>query len=127
MRDQSMNKPGLRKAIAHRAASVYALAMLLGTAAFSSHAAQDGAPFVVRVNLDTGVDVPETGLCTVVGAFGASVTVSCSAGAIRFVTQPPAVDKLRDTEKSSIGAGTVTSWRMIRLENGDYLEMTVRW
>jgi hypothetical protein len=37
------------------------------------------------------------------------------------------VDKLRDTEKSSIGAGTVTSWRMIRLENGDYLEMTVRW
>ena len=104
-----------------------ALAFVLGVWALSSQAAETNKSFNVTVNLQTGKEVPDTGFCTMVGAFGTSVTVMCAPGGFRFITKPPAVDTLKDKEASYTGAGSVTSWRMIRLENGDYLEMTVQW
>lgn len=104
-----------------------ALAIVLGVWTFSSQAAETSNSFNVTVDLQTGIEVPDAGLCKMIGAFGTSVTVSCAPGSFRFITRPPAADALQDKEPSYTGAGTVTSWRMIRLENGDYLEMTVQW
>jgi hypothetical protein len=98
---------------------------MLGVWALTSQAAETSSSFRVTVN-QPGNPVPDDGLCLFIGAFGTSVTVTCFPG-IRFITQPPAFDKLQDAEISYTGAGTVTSWRMIRFDNGDYLEMTVRW
>jgi len=109
------------------AVNTCAFAFLLGVWAFSSQAAETSTSFNVTVDLQTGIEVPDAGLCKMIGAFGTSVTVSCAPGSFRFITRPPAADALQDKEPSYTGAGTVTSWRMIRLENGDYLEMTVQW
>jgi len=105
-------------------AKVMSMLVLAGWSV-SGQAAQTDSSFMVTVNEPVN-PVPDEGLCRFIGAFGSSVTVTCSPG-IRFITQPPAFDKLEETEKSYTGAGTVTTWRMIRFENGDYLEMTVRW
>jgi hypothetical protein len=108
-------------------AKLCALAVALGVWAFSSQAAETNRSFNVTVDLNTGIEVPDAGLCKMIGAFGTSVTVTCAPGSFRFITHPPAAGALQDKEESYTGAGTVTSWRMIRLENGDYLEMTVQW
>jgi hypothetical protein len=92
----------------------------------TSHAAETTAPFRVTVRLDTGVAPPSPDLCTIVGAFGASVTVSCPADRVRFVTYPPLANQIPSNE-SNVEAGIVTSWRKIRVGDKDYLEMTVRW
>jgi hypothetical protein len=104
-----------------------AFAAVLGIWVSTAHAAETSKSFNITVNLQTGIEVPDAGMCTMIGAFGTSVTVSCAPGSFRFITHPPAADALQDKEPSYTGAGTVTSWRMIRLENGDYLEMTVQW
>lgn len=106
-------------------AKALGMAVVLGVWAVSSQAAQTGSSFSVTVS-PPGSPVADEGLCRFIGAFGTSITVTCSPG-LRFITMPPAFDKLQDNEISYTGAGTVTTWRMIRFENGDYLEMTVRW
>lgn len=122
-----MNKPTLLRTTDGLCKSAIALGMaiVLGVWAFSSHAAQTSSPFLVTVN-QPGSPILDEGLCRFIGSFGTSVTVACSPG-LRFISLPPATDNLLDTEVRYTGAGTVTSWRMIRFENGDYLEMTVRW
>ena len=122
-----MNNPTLLRTTDGLCKSAIALgvAIMLGVWALSSHAAQTSSSFLVTVN-QPGSTVPDEGLCRFIGSFGTSITVACSPG-LRFITQPPSSMKLEDLEPSYTGAGTVTSWRMIRFENGDYLEMTVRW
>jgi hypothetical protein len=77
------------------------------------------------------------------GAFGTTVSISCSPGAAMFVaTVPegivghstPTVLKPETLDSdgvsksgSSISDSIATSWRRITLEFGDYLELMVRW
>jgi len=81
-----------------------------------------------------------------IGTFGASMTVYCATGTIasfsgdpstlpwttkqdssyRFVTQVSRAGELLGTIDIYTG-GTVTSWRVIRLVDRDYLEMMVHW
>lgn len=104
----------------------YGLAVALAGWAVASDAADTSAPFRVTVHLQTGLEPPSAEFCTVIGAFAASVTVSCPADRVRFVTHPPLADQLPNNE-GSMEAGIVTSWRKIRVGDKDYLEMTVRW
>lgn len=123
-------RPADVRATARRArvVTVCGLAAALSLWAFSGHAEQTSGPVVVTVNLQTGVAVPTSDQCTFVGAFGARVTISCSPGAVRFITQPPSPGKAGDVDAKHMEAGTVTSWRRIKLENGEeLLEMTVQW
>ncbi len=87
-----------------------------------------------------------------VGAFGSSVTVVCATGITGVTgtsTTPTGATNLpwtsmpdntfrfmfsayRDGEQyramdSNYGAGTVASWRMIKLNDRDYLEMMLHW
>jgi len=123
-----MNEPAFLSRIACETKAVMGLglAVVLGVWALTSDAAQTGAAFRVTVNLQTGLEPPGTEFCTLIGAFAASVTVSCPADRVRFVTHPPLADQLPSGE-SNVEAGIVTSWRQIRVGDKDYLEMTVRW
>lgn len=95
---------------------------------------------------------PATAFCrsgTMVGAFGSPVTVVCATGITGTTGMPTGVSSLpwtsmpdntyrfmlsnyRDGEQfhetySYGGAGTVASWRMIKLNDRDYLEMMLHW
>jgi hypothetical protein len=126
------------------------LAALLGVWVFPSQAAQTSAPFNLTINLqNSGGRIPNSGLCrstSMIGTFGSTITVYCSSGAIadfsgdpstlpwttkqdssyRFVTQVSRAGELLGTIDIYTG-GTITSWRMIRLVDRDYLEMMVHW
>jgi hypothetical protein len=148
-----MNKAHRLKAQIHRAVaakSLLLLAALLGAWASPSQAAQVSAPFTVTINLQTNNDIPKNaGLCrsaSMIGTFGATITVVCSTGAIanisgdsgilpsttkqddsyRFLTQISKAGELLGTVDSYTG-GAVTSWRMVSLANRNYLEMMVHW
>jgi hypothetical protein len=148
-----MNKATHFKAHTHRAAAagkLLFLAVLLGGWMIPSQAAQTTAPFTLTINLqDSSSVTPNAGLCrstSMIGTFGASMTVFCATGAItsftgdtstlpwttmqdssyRFVTQVTRAGELLGTIDIYTG-GTVTSWRVIRLANRDYLEMIVHW
>jgi hypothetical protein len=108
------------------------------------------ASFAVQIDLQNSNTItPNTGLCrstSMIGTFGASMTVYCATGAIasfsgdpstlpwttkqdssyRFVTQVSRAGELLGTIDIYTG-GTVTSWRVIRLTDRDYLEMMVHW
>jgi len=117
--------------------SVWATPAFAGTAQTS---------FAVKINL---LD-PNFALCrstSSIGIFGAAVTVFCSTGTFsgysdndpklpwtamqdstyRFVTQISRSGETLGTVDSYTGGGTVTSWRVIKLANRDYLEMMVHW
>jgi hypothetical protein len=132
--------------------SLLLLTTLLGWAS-PSQAAQRSGSFKVNINLlSTGGPgaAPVTGICRSsngIGAFGATLTVICSTGTI--------VNYSGDTSKlpwapiqgssfryllnvynaggpsavidSYTGVGTITTWRQIRLNDRDYLEMMVHW
>lgn len=91
-----------------------------------------------------------SGLCrtrNMPGAFGAMVTVVCATGVVVEIWSPDSRSSWAPTHGSSYrflppvslagvmsgsldmntGLGTVTSWRVIKLADRDYLEMTVRW
>jgi hypothetical protein len=123
-----MNAPAFRRRSACQAKTIlgYGLALVLGMWALTSDAGKTGAPFTVTVHLDTGLAPPSPDLCTMIGAFGASITVSCPADRVRFITYPPLADQVPSGE-TNVEAGIVTSWRKIRVGDKDYLEMTVRW
>lgn len=136
-----------------RAASAEKLLMaaaLLGVWVLPSHAAQTSAPITLTINLqNSGSSIPNSGLCrstSMIGTFGSTMTVYCSSGAIadfsgdpstlpwttkqdssyRYVTQVSRAGELLGTIDIYTG-GTITSWRMIRLVDRDYLEMMVHW
>lgn len=132
------------------------LAALLFVWALPSLAGQSSGQFPVTINLQNNGNAP-TGaapvsvLCrsgTGIGAFGSTVTVACATGAATDATGN-SVSKLpwttmpdnsyrfmfgtyREGEKSGTvdsynGAGTVASWRMVKLDNRDYIEMMLHW
>lgn len=91
-----------------------------------------------------------SGLCRIRnmrGAFGAMVTVVCATGVVVEIWPPDSRSSWAPTHGGSYrflppvslagvmsgsldmntGLGTVTSWRVIKLADRDYLEMTVRW
>ena len=134
------------------AANACVLAAALVMWAFPSQAGQSGAQFNVTVNLQSANSptFPQSVFCrTSPGglAFGATVTVVCSTGAVvdispgrtgrsgppmhggayRYVTQVlwngDWVESLDDTP----GIGTITSWRFVSLLNRNYVELTVGW
>lgn len=127
------------------------LATVLGFAAVPVNAAQLNGQFNVTVNLQSANSptLPQSVFCrTSPGglAFGAIVTVVCSTGTVvdispsstgmpwapmhggayRYILPGRAVD-LPGTIDSYVGAGTTTSWRVIKLSNLDYLELMVGW
>lgn len=93
---------------------------------------------------------PATVLCrsgSGVGAFGSTLTVVCATGvsaassgdasSLPWTTVPDSsyrymLDVYRGQERlgtvdSYTEAGTITSWRLIKLNNQDYLEMMLHW
>jgi hypothetical protein len=132
--------------------SLLLLTTLLGWA-FPGLAAQNSGSFNVNINLLSGSGpgaAPSTGICRSsngIGAFGATITVICSTGTL--VTYSGDASKLpwapmQDSSfryllnvynaggpsaviDSYTGVGTITTWRQIRLNDRDYLEMMVHW
>ena len=119
---------------------------LLSSWAVPAYALTAQNSFSVSIN----VQPANTALCksaSSIGIFGAAVTVICSTGAFasysdydsklpwtamqdstyRFVTQISRSGETLGTVDSYTGGGTVTSWRVIKLANRDYLEMMVHW
>lgn len=84
------------------AAKAFTLAALLVLWALPGQAAQNSAQFVVSINLKTG-------------------------GPYRFVTHDSSAGESLGTVDSYAGTGTITSWRMVKLADLDYLEMMVHW
>lgn len=108
------------------------------------------ASFAVKINLQTNNgSLPNAGLCrstSMIGTFGSTMTVYCSTGAIasisgdpsilpwtnkldssyRFVTHVSRAGEMMGTIDMYTG-GAMTSWRVIRLANRDYLELMVHW
>jgi len=131
-------------------------AALLCAWAIPGHAGQSTGQFPVTINLQNSSAsapgaAPNTALCrsgTMVGAFGSSVTVVCSTGAVvssagtgasnlPWTTMPDNTyrfmfsayrdgDQYRTVDNYS-GAGTIASWRRIKLNDRDYLEMMLHW
>ena len=114
-----------------------------------SFAAQNNALFNVNVQL-AGNSTPSRGICrssTLIGAFGVAITVLCSNGmpvdfsgdttrlpwasipdgSYRFVTLLSSNNEPLGTLDFLTGAGTVTTWRMVKMSNLDYLELSVGW
>ena len=108
--------------------------------AFSSaHAGENVARFGVAVNLLTDAP-PEFGACKtgeVIHPQGVAATVTCTPVP---VAKQPGQGRVVSTvlfhisrgtwlgtADETMGLGTVTSWRVIRLANRDYLEMMVGW
>ena len=119
--------------------------------------AQTGSQFNVTVTLETQFKLQppqppatSTGLCRIrnmPGAFGAMVTVVCATGVVveiwppdshpswapihgssyRFLPPVSLAGVMSDSLDMNTGLGTVTSWRVIKMADRDFLEMTVRW
>ena len=127
------------------------LAVMFGCFAPSVNASQGSGQFSVTATLQSANSpaLPQTVFCrTDPGglAFGAIATVVCSTGAVldispsrkgmpwasmhggayRYILASSAAD-LPGTIDSYVGAGTTTSWRVIRLANLDYIELTIDW
>lgn len=139
----------------HRAVAANALillAALLGVWSLPSQAGQSNGSFVVSINLNGGGPggTSNTALCrssSGIGAFGATLTVVCSNGAIVNLSGNTSNLPWTTTQDSSYrymlnvysagqplgvvdiytGVGTVTTWRMIKLNHQDYLEMMLHW
>lgn len=132
----------------------YMLAVILGLFVLTVNAAQVNGHFKVTVNLQALGASPNTtqnsAFCrstNAPGSFGATVTVVCATGAVvdissgrttmpwspmhggayRYLLQASRDGNLLGTVDSYIGAGTITSWRVVNLVDRDYLEMLVDW
>ena len=128
-----------RQSIAARVLSKGALAALI-LALTSAQAGESVARFGVSVSLQQADAPPEFGACKtgeVVLTTGIAATVTCTPVP---VPKQPAESRLVSsvlfhisrgtwlgTADESMGLGTVTSWRVIRLANRDYLELMVGW
>lgn len=130
-----------------RSYSYMVLAVVFGCFVPSVHAAPGSGQFNVTATLQPASS-PTVFCRTNPGGltFGAIVTVVCSTGTVvdispsstgmpwapmhggayRYILPGRAVD-LPGTIDSYVGAGTTTSWRVIKLSNLDYLELMVGW
>ena len=127
-----------RQSITARVLSKGALAALV-LALTSAHAGEGVARFGVSVNLQSDAP-PESGACKtgeVILPQGVAAIVTCTPTP---VPKQPAQGRVVSsvlfhisrgtwlgTAEESMGLGTVTSWRVIRLANRDYLELMVGW
>lgn len=138
-------------ALRYRAAvTIFLLTAALCLWVFPALAAQTSRSFNVTVNLQTGIVAPNSVFCrssTGSGAYGVTVTVVCSTGAVvdvsaigtgvpgkpihggayRFLTYVSKAGELLGTIESDVGTGTVSSWRVVHLVHRDYIEMTLGW
>jgi len=128
-----------RQSIAARVLSKGALAALILGSSFAL-AGEATARFGVSVNLQAETP-PEFGACKaneVLHSKGVTATVTCTP--VPIPKQPGADGRVVSsvlfhisrgtwlgTADETMGLGTVTSWRVIRLANRDYLEMMVGW
>jgi hypothetical protein len=131
-------------------ARAFALALTLWVLPVS--AGQSSGVFNVNINLRSvnAPSVPKTGFCTKDPGplgFGATLIIVCSTGetvdiapgtigvprapmqggAYHYVFQATGNVSLPSTIDSYVGAGNVTSWRIVNLLDRDYLEMLVGW
>lgn len=139
--------------MARRSLPFLAFATGLGCfgAMFPAAAAQKSGSFEVSIVLSAeNRPLPESAFCrssNLPGAFGATVTVVCSTGAVvdvssgesgmpwvpkhggayRYLVQVRRADEMLATVDSYTGLGTVTSWRVVQLANREYVELTVGW
>ncbi len=130
------------------------LAALLVLWASNTHAAQANGGFSVLINLQSSQQQQNSRLCrsgTQVGTFGAAMIVECATGtaasyagnpsdlpwttmldnsSYRFVTnvdQYGGLFGIIDRYDSYAEAGTVTTWRKVRLDKMNYFEMMLHW
>lgn len=130
------------------------LAALLVFWAPAGQAGQSSGRFDVAINLQSSGGAPATAPTTVlcrsgsgIGAFGSTLTVNCATGTIagvaegfanlpwtslqessyRYLLNVYQEGRQLGSVESNIGAGTVTSWRLIKLNHQDYLEMMLHW
>lgn len=110
-----------------------ALAVALGLAATASHAGSAAQPFQVHVDM---VPAPVAATCSEATSFAGktNVSIACVAPARAPVAAPTHLLLHIFREADWIGSvdgllstGTVTSWRVVRLAQREYLEMTVGW
>lgn len=128
------------------------LATVLGLLSVPVNAAQVTGQFNVTVSLQStnSPTLPQSAFCTTSPgglAFGATVTVVCTTGAVvdiapgrtgmpwapmhggayRYVFQPSRGGEVLGTVDSYVGVGTTTSWRVLNVANREYFEMTLAW
>jgi hypothetical protein len=137
----------------HRASAANAsaaLAALLGVWVLPSQAAQSIGQFPVMINLQNSGGLPNAGLCrsrTSIGTFGTTVIVDCLTGTVvnftgnasnlpwatvqdnsfRFMLNSYGAVGLPGSLDNYAGVGTITTWRIIKLSNRDYLELMIHW
>ena len=148
-----MNKITLHEKSAHQAVAAKAsivLAALLGVWAVPSQAAQSTGQFAVTINLQNSGVLPNAGLCrssTSIGTFGTTVIVDCLTGTVvnftgtssslpwatvqensfRFMLNSYGAVGIPVTLDNYAGVGTITTWRTIKLNDRDYLELMIHW
>ncbi len=131
-------------------ARVFSLAALLVLCVRPSYAGQANSQFKVLINLQSNYGMPDAGVCSSssrIGNFGEVVTVECTTGKVvtfsentnklpwtamqdgsyRFLTHLSDEPVSLGTLDVYAGGGTVTSWRIVRLANRDYIELMVGW
>lgn len=109
-----------------------------------------GTPAAGGVPVGATPTAPVSALCrsrSGIGTFGSTLTVVCATGvsaafngdssSVPWTTMPDnsyryMLDIYRGRERlgtvdSYTGAGTITSWRLLKLNNQDYLEMMLHW
>ena len=114
-----------------RAGAMAAMAIL----ALPVGAEQSHGTFAVNVELKPVERAPSTALCKIHNAAGIEFSVVC--GEVSPVISRPTLYHLSvslwggEGPMGNVdlysGAGTITSWRIVRLTNREYLEMTVGW
>jgi hypothetical protein len=105
-----------------------ALLLALPTAAFA--AANTSASFRVDVLLLPGFkDTPDCGTAVA----GASVSVTCATSGTNLLASPRYLlhvyrdGRMVETVEAITEPGTVTSWRVVRSANREFLEIVVGW
>jgi hypothetical protein len=118
----------------------------------AAHAGEAGSKFVVEVTLNEGLPPvpPDSAFCRVrnmPGSYGATVTVVCSTGTVveigppanqaswlpihggsyRFLPPVSLAGVMSLGSDMDTGLGTVTSWRVFKVADRNFLEMTVHW
>ena len=149
----ALHEQPARQAIVASTLPVLAALLLLWHAPLQ--AGQGTGQFPVAINLQGApapVAAPASILCrsnAMVGTFGSSVTVVCTTGVAALAAVSPGTGKLPWTPMPDntyrfmlssyanggqyhavddyFGAGTVATWRMIKLNDRDYLEMMLHW
>jgi hypothetical protein len=108
-------------------------ALLLAGTSAACEAREASASFLVKVDLIT--DLKNTAECqqTTSRPPASSVNIKCTTGAPIPAGTPRFVFDMYDsgmwlgTVDGVMTTGTVTSWRVVRLVNRDYLEIVVGW